>query len=169
MDVFDGQAAFLSSKEVVVSEDLVEEVGQALDRSDLNAATVHILSFRMRCGYSRSQQKILFGTYCLLFAWSTEQGRALPGSLVDMDMDSIEGQIVNQALVELVIGTVDSTKNDMIAQLCEQMCRAIVHHGMSRDEVAKRWSEQGIPPLLLARRPYFNKVREQHFMGDLGL
>ncbi|KPC17540.1 Uncharacterized protein AC499_0742 [Pseudomonas amygdali pv. lachrymans] len=84
-------------------------------------------------------------------------------------MDSIEGTIINQALVELVISTPDSTTSDAIAELCEQMCRAIIRHGVQKEEVTNRWVKQGIPPLLLARRPFFSQVREQQFMGDLGL
>lgn len=169
MVVFDGQAALiLTSKDTAVSN-LLKDLGEALDSSDLDGAAFHLVEYRLRCGYSRTQQRELFQAYRMLFAWSVEQERVLPYLLVDTDMDSIEGQIINQVLVELVISTSDSTYNDAIAQLCEQMCRAIIRHGVEKEEVTKRWTEQGIPPLLLARRPFFTQVREQQFMGDLGL
>jgi len=169
MDVFDVQAALiLPSKDTAVSN-LLKDLCEALDSSNLDEAALHLLEYRLRCGYNRTQQRELFQAYRMLFAWSVEQERALPYLLVDTDMDSTEGLIINQVLVELVISTPDSTTNDTIAQLCEQMCRAIIRHGVKKDEVTKRWTQQGIPPLLLARRPFFSQLREQQFMGDLGL
>ena len=152
-----------------MSMDLPQKLGVALDRSDHNEAIFLILDFRTRCGFTRTQQRMLFDAYRVMFAWSIEHKVTLPGSLVDTDMDSIEGQIINQALVELVICSAGSGNNDALAELCAQMCRGIMRHGKPMSEVVQRWQQQGIPPLLLARSEFFHHVRDHHFAVDLGL
>lgn len=160
---------FCLQTEKMMTIELSTNVQHALETGDLNTAVILLIEFRVGCGYSRSQQRSLLETYRALFSWSIDHQTPLPSIILDNDMDSTEGALINQALIELVISSVGHTKSDAVASLCEQMCRSIVRHGKTLEQVVQRWAEQGVPPLLLARRPYFNTVREKHFMADLGL